>query len=313
VPDSSVERRQLADLRVVVIGDVMVDVLVDVRAAFAHASDTTSRIATAPGGSAANLAVWLARAGAHACIVASVGRDPFGQAAVHALKEEGVDTSSVLRVAESTGTVVALVEPDGQRSMLTDRGANLALCPGDVEAALAGLREGDHVHVSGYLLLDDATRASGLVALERVRASAATWSLDASSAGPLRAIGPGQLSEWARGAHYFFCNLDEAALLTGRTDALGAARVLAESVREAVVTDGPRGAVIATTSDVHAEPASLGTAVTDTTGAGDAFNGTYLALRLGGGSVPRSAGAAALAAAAAVALPGARRWGYSLE
>jgi ribokinase len=313
VPDSATGRRTLADLRVVVVGDVMVDVLVDVRATFAHASDTPSRIATAPGGSAANLAVWLARSGAHVGIVASVGREPLGQAAVRALEEEGVDTSGVARVDRSTGTVVALVEADGQRSMLTDRGANLALRPSDVEPALRGLGEGDHVHVSGYVLLDDATRAAGLGALERAAAAGATWSIDASSAGPLRALGPDRLSEWARGAYFFFCNVDEAALLTDRTTALEAARVLAGSVHEVVVTDGSRGAVIGTARDIHAEPVALGATVTDTTGAGDAFNGTYLALRLGGGSVAQSASAAATAAATAVALPGARRWGYSLE
>ena len=122
---------------VMVVGDVMVDVLVQVRSAVAHASDTPSSILTSPGGSAANQAVWLSRAGALVALVACAGLDPFGDAAIAALETEGVDVSFIARVGRPTGTVVALVEPDGQRSMLTDRAANLELGATEVVAALS--------------------------------------------------------------------------------------------------------------------------------------------------------------------------------
>jgi sugar/nucleoside kinase (ribokinase family) len=70
---------------VAVVGDVMVDVVVLVSAPFAHASDTPSMITTAPGGSAANQAVWLARAGLAVTIAASIGDDPVGDAALRTL------------------------------------------------------------------------------------------------------------------------------------------------------------------------------------------------------------------------------------
>jgi sugar/nucleoside kinase (ribokinase family) len=309
----TVQRERPAGPQVVVVGDVMVDVLVEVRSALAHASDTPSRIATAPGGSAANLAVWLSRAGARVLIAASVGRDPFGQASLHALAREGVDTSGVASVDRSTGIVVALVEPDGQRSMLTDRGANLWLSQAGVEAALGRLERGGHVHVSGYALLDDASRHAGLHALARAREAGATRSADASSAGPLEEVGPSRFLEWVGGVGSLFCNLDEAKLLSGQPDARSAAGTLAATVGEAIVTDGARGAVVARGSDVLAVPAVDGSTATDTTGAGDAFNGTYLARRLAGDSVSTATSAATAAAASAIATSGARSWDYSLE
>ena len=302
--------------RVLVVGDVMLDVLVEVQAPFAHASDTPSRIATAPGGSAANIAAWLARAGALAAILAAVGEDPMGRASLDALLGAGVDTSRVVRAARPKGTVLALVEPDGQRSMLTDRGANLSLSASDVEAALAGPVKIDHVHVSGYTFLDDASRDVGLTALERAAGIGATRSVDASSAGPLRAVGAARFAAWVRGVELLFCNLDEATLLTGCPDARSAASALATVAGEAVVTDGPRGASVAARSEAFDVDAAVeAERATDTTGAGDAFCGTYLARRLAGDAPVTAATAATAIASASVLATGARAWerGYSRE
>ena len=214
----------------------------------------------------------------------------------------------IVRRDEPTGTVVALVEPDGQRSMLTDRGANLLLRAEDVDRALGDLGAGDHVHVSGYSLLDEASRGAGRRALERAVACRASRSADASSVGPLRALGPERFLEWVAQVDYLFCNLDEAALLSGRREARDAASALADWAGEVVVTDGARGAQIATGRGVLAVPADERLLALDTTGAGDAFAGTYLAQRLAGAEVLVAARSAASAAATAVASPGARPW-----
>ena len=75
---------------VVVIGDVMVDVVVRPLGPFNRGSDTPSRVALSPGGSAANQAVALAAAGAGAHLVAAVGDDEFGRAAAAALAASAV-------------------------------------------------------------------------------------------------------------------------------------------------------------------------------------------------------------------------------
>ena len=298
----------------VVVGDAMLDVLVEVRDPFAYASDTTSCITTSPGGSGANQAVWLARAGLAAALVGVVGADPIGDAAVATLAAQGVDVTRVARSDRPTGTVVALVEPDGQRSMLTDRGANLALEPRWVEDALAEVPV-DHVHVSGYCLLDEATRPAGIEALAAARRRGATRSADVASAGPLRAMGAARFLDLARGCDLLFCNVEEGAVLTGRSGAEAVLEALAPDFGEVVCTLGGDGAVaVARDGSTHrARPVGLD--VADTVGAGDAFAATYLAARLLGEGVDGALERAGAAAAAAVGSRGARAWerAYSRE
>jgi sugar/nucleoside kinase (ribokinase family) len=206
------------------------------------------------------------------------------------------------------------VEPDGERSMLTDRGANLELRAATVATAVGGVTPGGHVHVSGYCLLDAATQAAGLAAIDAARSVGATWSLDASSAGPLRALGPERFLSWAEGASFLLCNLEEGSLLTGQSDPESVARALTDVAKEAAVTLGSLGAIAATPSGLHALPAVVSTP-TDTTGAGDAFGGTYLARRLAGDSIEAAGAAATDVASRVVAQHGARGWsvGYSRE
>jgi ribokinase len=300
-----------APLRACVVGDVMVDVLVEVLDARAHASDTPSRIATSPGGAAANQCAWLAATGVPTSLVAAVGDDPFGDAALAALRAGGVDVDVVQRVGAPTGTVVALVEPDGQRSMLTDRGANLALEAGAVEAALRECGP-SHVHVSGYALLGNATRAAGGRALAVARTLGATCSSDASSVGPLRSFGAAAFLALVAGADWFFCNLEEGRLLSSREAPDDVAVELAGSFGEVVVTLGADGAVVAAGGRVVARAAAVAAPVADTVGAGDGVAGTYLGRRLLGDDAPAALTAGVAAAAGAVGAPGARRWtGYS--
>ena len=293
---------------VVVVGDVMADVLVAVTAPFSHASDTASSISTAPGGAAANQAVWLSRAGAVVAMVASVGRDPFADAALRALEVEGVDTSAVLRADTATGVVVALVEPDGQRSMLTDRGANLSLSTRAVEAATGALATGAHLHLSGYCLLDEQSRPAGLRAIELAREAGTSFSVDACSAGPLRSLGADRFLEWTIGARLLFCNAEEGAVLAGVGDPASTARALCAGAAEVVLTMGADGVVVAGADGSTTHGGAPEAPALDTTGAGDAFSGTYLAARLAGASVDDALRAGTAASARCIAAVGARRW-----
>ncbi len=111
--------------RIVVLGDLVTDVVVSVREEIAPGSDASSSITTAGGGSGANVAAWLADSGADVVFVGAVGADPEGVMRVDELHELGVAVQ-VRRVSGAqTGTVVVIVTPDGQRTMLPDRGANL--------------------------------------------------------------------------------------------------------------------------------------------------------------------------------------------
>jgi ribokinase len=202
-----------------------------------------------------------------------------------------------------TGTVVSLVEPDGQRSMLADRGANLALLPGDVPAFPAG----GHLYLSGYTLLDPRPRTAGLHALRTALVAGCTVSVDPASTGPLARYGVDRWLADTAAATLLLPNADEARLLTGCTDAEEAARALAARHEIVAVSLGADGAFWASGEVLVHRPAHP-TVVVDTTGAGDAFAAGLLAAWLGDPSVdPTDALDAGLARAAdVVRRPGAR-------
>ena len=123
-------------LDVVVVGDVMVDVLAAMSAGLARGSDTPATITTAGGGSAANVAAWLAGQGVPTSYVGRVGDDALGRESVAGLTDRGVTAWVSIDPELTTGTCIVLVEPGGERSMLPDAGANGTLTP-DHRAATA--------------------------------------------------------------------------------------------------------------------------------------------------------------------------------
>jgi sugar/nucleoside kinase (ribokinase family) len=290
----------------VVAGDLMVDVVAAAAAPLAHASDTEARVRWTGGGAAANVAAWLAAQGAPVALVARAGDDVAGRAAVAELREGGVDARVTVDPGRATGTCVVVIGADGERTMLPDRGANLALAPGDLPAPL--FAAGNHLHLSGYVLLHDGPRAAGLAALERARAAGMTISVDPASAAPLRATGVERVLGWIAGADALLPNLDEARVLTGEDAPEAAARALAAraGAREVVVTLGADGALWTDGHDVARASAPGGVAVVDTTGAGDAFAAGWLAARRTGAAPPDALAAACALGARAVARPGAR-------
>src|SRR5579884_943416 len=112
------------DKRVIVVGDVMTDLIVRLREPIAAASDTRSSIETRAGGSGANVAAWLATAGVAVHFVGRVGADVFGAYHLEELRRCGVIPHLAVDQQRPTGSIVVLVDPAGERSMLTDRGAN---------------------------------------------------------------------------------------------------------------------------------------------------------------------------------------------
>ncbi|MFJ7266035.1 carbohydrate kinase family protein [Streptomyces sp. NPDC099050] len=296
-----------------VVGDVVTDVVAVHAEPLAPGTDTAARIRTLPGGAGANAACWAARAGApEVRLLARVGADSAGWHE-RVLLDAGVRPSLVVDPAEPTGTVVALVGADAERTFLTDSGASLRLSPADWEPAL--LDGAAHLHLSGYLFFADASRELALVALRDARARNVPVSVDPASAGFLAALGPERFLAAAAGAGVLLPNEDEALLLAGsrggRTGADGAAvaRAAAElslRVPLVVVTRGGAGALVAEDGRVTAEVAAESAEAVDSTGAGDAFTGAFLAARLAGAGSARAAEAGCRAAALAVTRLGGR-------
>ncbi|SDY47666.1 Sugar or nucleoside kinase, ribokinase family [Micromonospora pattaloongensis] len=298
--------------RIVVVGDVVTDVLAVLAAPLATGSDTRADVRQTGGGQAANTAAWLGWEGGDVTLVAAIGADEAGQARVDELAAAGV-RCAVRRCPDApTGTVIVLVH-DGERSMITDRGANLKLEPADVDAALAAAPDATHLHLSGYTLLDRASRAAGRHALAAARRHGLTTSVDAASAEPLRQVGAAAFLQWVRGVDLLLANADEAAALTGTallpdrpSSAVARARALRGIARHVVLKRAGEGAVWAEPTGVVTEQPAQRVPVVDATGAGDAFAAGLLAAWVTGAEPAEALRRAGELGAIAVSTVGAR-------
>ncbi len=269
----------------------------------APGSDRPAAIRSRGGGAGANVAAHLARLGMPVTLVGCIGDDAAGAGLTAELRAAGVDLALRTVPGAATGTIVSLVEPGGQRSMLADRGANLALRPDDVPAPVPG----GHLHLSGYTLLDDEPRAAGLAALAEAVAAGCTVSLDPASTGPLTRYGVDRWLADTAAATLLLPNADEARLLTGCSDVADAARTLAGRHRVVAVSVGSDGALWASGNVLVHRPAHPAEVV-DTTGAGDAFAAGLLSAWLPSpdGDPARILDAGLAEAAEVVRRPGAR-------
>jgi ribokinase len=275
----------------------MVDVVARLAGPVAPGSDSPARVAFQGGGQAANTAAWLGVAGVQVALVGRVGADAAGRSAAEELGALGVDARLAVDAERPTGTCVVLVAADGERTMFPDAGAN----GGPVELDDDLLVRGDHLHVVGYALLREGSGAGAQSAIARARAAGMTVSVDPSSA----ALLSGGLRQLWRGVDLVVPNSLEASALTGLADPSAAARALAESFSEVVVTLGERGALWTDGAEVLTVAASEADVV-DTTGAGDAFAAGLLAARVRGAGPKEALEAGCALAARAVAVTGGR-------
>ena len=251
----------------VCVGDVMLDIRVDADT-LRRGGDVHGRVLLQPGGTSANAAVWGAWAGAATRVHGRVGDDLQGRTVRSALTERGVDAALTVDPGAATGTMLVVHEP-GERSMVADRGANARLEPSDLPAAM----EAGAVLVSGYLLLQQPGHEAGVAALQRaegrfVAVEGASWPL-------VGAFGADAFFEATAAANVVLANEREAEVLTGRSGA-DAAAALGERYRWAAVKMDARGAALCADGVLIAAPAEPIVEI-DPTGAGDAFDGVFLA------------------------------------
>ncbi len=359
-------------MRVLVVGDVALDVLVTPANEPVPGADVPARIRTRPGGAGANTAAWLAHLGADATLAARVGDDPAGRAAVADLAAAGVSAHLTVDPEATTCTVVALLgpatrtpprpptradaspprtglhplgrtpgigpnsaaepapdiathrstPPDAARSpseaqgsdpieaarptsdlglvgvadrtLLSDRGAAARLAPADLPAVVGF----DHLHLSGYVLLDASSRAAGQAALAAARAAGLTTSVDPQAA---PALAGGAAAD-------FLADVDGVDLLLPNADelrALGGEAAVLRRVGAVATSAGAVGASWAAGSGRWRAPAPP-VAVVDPTGAGDAFDAGVLVAWLGGADPQAALVAGCAAGTAAVGRLGAR-------
>jgi ribokinase len=256
--------------RIAVVGSANVD-LTTFADRFPKAGETIfgQRFDLGFGGKGANQAVAAKLCGADVFMVARVGSDLFGPATIENFKKLGIDTTHVKQVAGvSSGVAPIFVEPNGQNRILVVKGANDALKPSDVDAA------------------EEILKSAGCIVLQfEIPLETVYYTIAFARKHGIRCIvnpAPGQPVEMSAlsGLDYFVPNESEAETISGMPvrnleDAKKcAANFAGGGIQRVIITLGANGSLLAGAGLSEHVPAFAVKSV-DSTGAGDAFIGSF--------------------------------------
>lgn len=267
-----------ADGPVLVVGDLNPDLLVSGEDPVPHfgQQERDAEMYMTLGGSAGIFAAGCARLGVRTALAAVVGDDDLGRVALSALRERGVDVNPVRVLAQQrTGLSIHFLR-DGDRAILTERGAMQSLSVDDALPYLS--RAPAHVHYASVYLLPRLLRDGGVL-LERARAAGATVSVDTN----FDPAGRFERPEWLTRADVLLPNEQEALAMAGREDddVEAAAHALAADGALVVVKRGADGA-LAVRRGERWEVSAPSVDAVDAVGAGDSFDAGLIAGLLAG-------------------------------
>ncbi len=228
------------------------------------------------GGKGANQAVAARLCGADVVMVAKLGNDLFGEATVKNFASLGIDTKHV-RIVDgvSSGVAPIFVEPNGQNRILVVKGANDTLKPADVDTAAEALRTVDTIVLQFEIPMETIAYTMHFARKNKIRCIV--------NPAPAQPVDAKQLGD----ADYFIPNETEAEVITGiavhsiEEAKKCAGALLQQGFRKVIITLGSRGALLASPEGSELI-APFTVTPTDTTGAGDAFIGSF-AVFLGAG------------------------------
>ena len=265
---------------IVALGDVNVDIIAHFGSYPGKGQDALAYSTEFHcGGSAANTAMALARMGLDVVLISRVGPDSLALKALNSLSEAGVISTGLQRdPAAMTGLMYVVVTPDGERTILGHRGANVLTDPNKMREE--DIRDARLFHLSGYALLADPQRSAALLALEMACRHGLTVTLDPGMSVPEAALD--EMRALLPVIDIFLPNLPEAKALTGADSPQDCFQALvAAGVRVVALKLGESGCLIGSEEGFVCVP-GFAVEARDTTGAGDYFAAGIIAGYLGG-------------------------------
>lgn len=227
------------------------------------------------GGSVANSVIAFAQLGGRAAFIGIVGDDRYGLHYQSEFRELGIAMGNPVLAGQTTGTCVAVITPDAERTMRTHLGVNALLSGMHVRADADLIRDSAWLFIEGYLFANPGTGQEAIrEAVAIAREHGTKIAITCSEAFIVQVFGTA-LHEALKHADMFFCNASEANAVTNSADAAEAFRRMSDVVPNCVVTDGPNGAYVRWHGTEH-HVAAVACEPRDLTGAGDMFAGSFL-------------------------------------
>jgi ribokinase len=177
-----------------------------------------------------------------------------------------------------TGLMYVVVTPDGERTILGHRGANVFTSPAQIREE--AIREAKLLHLSGYALLEDPQRSAALLALEIACRHGLIVTLDPGMSVPRAALD--EIRALLPTIDIFMPNLSEAQQLTGLTVPQDCAKKLLDAGVDVVALKLGREGCLIGHEEEFFRASGFPVEARDTTGAGDYFDAGFIAGFLGG-------------------------------
>jgi len=271
-------QKQDKKIPLLVLGDFAWDVLIRTNTDLLPGGDTFGEVLLAPGGSAANVAVWASRCGLKSSFIGKIGRDRFGQLAKENLEWENVDAHFIETDMHRTASVAVWIDQSGQRSMVSGQGADFSLFPSELPVDI--ITSTKHLHLTAWSFFTDPPRAAATRAAKIAKENNATLSFDPASYQLIKQRGPEKVVKIINdlGIDIIFPNLQEGQILSGETEPEAIVNKLNKFFPNTVIAlklDSKGALVLANNKITPVYPGSE--TIIDATGAGDSFAGAFLA------------------------------------
>lgn len=261
-------------MRFFVVGDVSVDLIYFLERIPEPGEEVPAqRALMKPGGAGGTLAAHLASLGNKVYLASRVGNDPLRSVALSQLEKAGVDLKYLqVDPEQTTSSILILLIPGGERSMISAGGASRYLDVAEFKAKM--LDQVDAVVFSAYAFVGGPQRQYAINALDAARKRDLPIFADLGT-GAVRAAGK-ELLDILRGVPYLLMNQLELLALTGTTSISdGVNELKGWGLETVIVKVGALGSIVITPKRQELiEPYPL-EEVVDTTGSGDAFTATF--------------------------------------
>ncbi|MEE9599402.1 MAG: carbohydrate kinase family protein [Anaerolineales bacterium] len=298
--------------RVLVLGDANVDLVIPLEdRSPGDDLPRDSALELHGGGTAANVAVGLARLEDQVAFIGTVGDDGYGRWVMADFGDEGVNLEHTSIVRDVyTSMVLALIYPDGDRGIYVwpdQGGAHTKLHPDSIRSAI--FNGTTWLHTTGLCLREEPVRTAQLKAMDLAQQAGLVVSLDLNL----------RLESWGMDRDLqkifeqaielsdivFGNGVEEIIPYSGETSVQAGAEALSSGKRIVIARLGANGALVVAPGESFSSPA-FQVEIVDSLGAGDAYNSGFISARLGGEELPEAARWGNAAAALKIGKTGAR-------